>query len=65
MPRGGRYEAAFAALVHLYGKDARSAITGITLLAVFTNTVGWPLTALLELVSYSTGRILQMQSRPG
>ncbi|WP_229676437.1 MFS transporter [Polaromonas eurypsychrophila] len=45
----GLYEAAFAALVHLYGKDARSAITGITLLAGFASTVGWPLTAWLEL----------------
>ncbi len=45
----GLYEAAFATLVHLYGKDARSAITGITLLAGFASTVGWPLTAWLEL----------------
>ncbi|WP_371134225.1 MFS transporter [Polaromonas sp.] len=45
----GLYEAAFAALVHLYGKDARGAITGITLLAGFASTVGWPLTAWLEL----------------
>ncbi|MEO6017641.1 MAG: MFS transporter [Polaromonas sp.] len=45
----GLYEAAFAALVHLYGKEARSAITGITLLAGFASTIGWPLTAWLEL----------------
>ena len=45
----GLYEAAFAALVHLYGKDARGAITGITLLAGFASTVGWPLSAWLEL----------------
>lgn len=45
----GLYEAAFAALVHLYGKDARGAITGITLFAGFASTVGWPLTAWLEL----------------
>lgn len=45
----GLYEAAFAALVHLYGKDARSAITGITLFAGFASTVGWPLSAWLEL----------------
>ncbi len=44
----GLYEAAFAALVRLYGRDARNAITGITLLAGFASTVGWPLTALLE-----------------
>lgn len=45
----GLYEAAFATLVHLYGKDARGAITGITLLAGFASTVGWPLSAWLEL----------------
>ncbi len=39
----GLYEAAFAALVRLYGRDSRSAITGITLLAGFASTVGWPL----------------------
>lgn len=44
----GLYEAAFAALVKLYGQDARNAITGITLIAGFASTVGWPLTALLE-----------------
>ena len=45
----GLYEAAFAALVYLYGKNARGAITGITLLAGFASTVGWPLSAWLEL----------------
>jgi hypothetical protein len=44
----GLYEAAFAALVHLYGKDARGAITGITLFAGFASTVGWPLSTWLE-----------------
>jgi predicted MFS family arabinose efflux permease len=44
----GLYEAAFAALVRLYGTDARSSITGITLIAGFASTVGWPLSALLE-----------------
>lgn len=44
----GLYEAAFATLVHLYGKSARGAITGITLIAGFASTVGWPLTAWLE-----------------
>lgn len=44
----GLYDAAFAALVRLYGRDARPAITGITLLAGFASTVGWPLTALAE-----------------
>ncbi len=44
----GLYEAAFASLVRLYGQDARSAITGITLIAGFASTVGWPLTAAME-----------------
>ena len=44
----GLYEAAFASLVRLYGHDARGAITGITLIAGFASTVGWPLTSLLE-----------------
>lgn len=44
----GLYEAAFSALVRLYGRDSRSAITGITLLAGFASTVGWPLSTLLE-----------------
>ena len=44
----GLYEAAFTALVRLYGQGARNAITGITLIAGFASTVGWPLTALLE-----------------
>ncbi|HSB23830.1 MAG TPA: MFS transporter, partial [Burkholderiaceae bacterium] len=44
----GLYEAAFAALVRLYGKDSRSVITGITLIAGFASTVGWPLSTLLE-----------------
>jgi predicted MFS family arabinose efflux permease len=44
----GLYEAAFAALVRLYGRDSRNAITGITLIAGFASTVGWPLSTLLE-----------------
>ncbi len=44
----GLYEAAFSALVHLYRHRARNAITGITLIAGFASTVGWPLTTLLE-----------------
>ncbi|ANH68252.1 MFS transporter [Mitsuaria sp. 7] len=45
---GGLYEAAFAALVRLWGQDSRAAITGVTLLAGFASTVGWPLTSHLE-----------------
>src|SRR5690606_8289479 len=44
----GLYEAAFAALVRLRGADSRASITGITLIAGFASTVGWPLTSLLE-----------------
>ncbi|MBA2548501.1 MAG: MFS transporter [Burkholderiaceae bacterium] len=44
----GLYESAFSALVHLYGTNSRKAITGITLIAGFASTVGWPLTTLLE-----------------
>ena len=44
----GLYEAAFATLVHLYRLRARNVITGITLIAGFASTIGWPLTALLE-----------------
>ncbi|MGC2810506.1 MAG: MFS transporter [Bradyrhizobium sp.] len=41
----GLYDAAFAALGRIYGDQARRSITGITLLAGFASTVGWPLTA--------------------
>ena len=41
----GLYDAAFAALGRIYGDAARRPITGITLLAGFASTVGWPLTA--------------------
>ena len=44
----GLYEAAFSALVRIYGRDSRNAITGITLIAGFASTVGWPLSTLLE-----------------
>lgn len=43
----GLYDAAFATLAGLYRAEARGAITGITLLAGFASTVGWPLTTLL------------------
>ena len=44
----GLYDPAFAALTALYGREARSAITGITLIAGFASTVGWPLSAWLN-----------------
>ena len=42
----GLYEAAFATAAGLYGREARNAITGITLFAGFASTVGWPASAL-------------------
>ncbi|MBY0337425.1 MAG: MFS transporter [Acetobacteraceae bacterium] len=44
----GLYDPAFATLARLYGTDARSAITGITLIAGFASTIGWPLSAAME-----------------
>ena len=44
----GLYDAAFATLVRLHGPAARGPITGITLIAGFASTVGWPLTAYLS-----------------
>src|SRR6202158_537720 len=41
----GLYDAAFGALGRIYGDTARRAITGITLIAGFASTVGWPLSA--------------------
>ena len=43
----GLYEAAFASLAGIYGKEARSPIIGITLIAGFASTVGWPLSGLM------------------
>jgi predicted MFS family arabinose efflux permease len=40
----GLYEAAFATLARIYGANARRTITGITLIAGFASTLGWPLT---------------------
>src|ERR1700720_2739712 len=49
----GLYDAAFAALGRIYGDAARPAITGITLIAGFASTVGWPLTAFgLETIGW-------------
>jgi MFS family permease len=42
----GLYDPAFATLTWLYGRDARRSITGITLIAGFASTIGWPLTAV-------------------
>jgi MFS family permease len=42
----GLYDPAFATLTGLYGQQARGAITGITLIAGFASTIGWPASAL-------------------
>jgi predicted MFS family arabinose efflux permease len=44
----GLYDAAFATLAGLYGRAARAPITGITLIAGFASTIGWPLSAFLD-----------------
>jgi predicted MFS family arabinose efflux permease len=43
----GLYDPAFATLTRLYGRDARNPITGITLIAGFASTIGWPVSAFL------------------
>ncbi len=43
----GLYDAAFATLVRLHAGAARGPITGITLIAGFASTVGWPLTSFI------------------
>lgn len=43
----GLYEAGFATLAGIYGKEARGPIIGITLIAGFASTVGWPLSGLI------------------
>ena len=44
----GLYDPAFATLTRLYGHGARAPITGITLIAGFASTVGWPASAWFE-----------------
>ena len=43
----GLYDPAFSTLGHLYGENARGAITTITLFGGFASTVCWPLSATL------------------
>ena len=43
----GLYDAAFATLGRLYGRDARRSITALTLFGGFASTVCWPLSALM------------------
>lgn len=44
----GLYDAAFATLSRLLGPGARGPITGITLIAGFASTLGWPLSTWFE-----------------
>lgn len=44
----GLYEAAFATLTAIYGKTARGAITGITLIAGLASTICWPISAVVD-----------------
>lgn len=43
----GLYDAVFAALGKLYGREARAPITNLTLFGGFSSTVCWPLSAFL------------------
>ena len=43
----GLYDAVFAALGRLYGREARAQITNLTLFGGFSSTVCWPLSAFL------------------
>ena len=43
----GTYDAVFAALGRIYGKDARGPITNLTLFGGFASTVCWPLSAFM------------------
>jgi MFS family permease len=44
----GLYEVAFSSIVHLRGRAGARAIAGVTLVAGFASTIGWPLSGLLE-----------------
>jgi MFS family permease len=43
----GLYDPAFATLTRLYGREARNSITGITMIAGFASTIGWPVSAFM------------------
>lgn len=43
----GLYDAVFATLGRLFGRNARSAIAGLTLVGGFASTLCWPLSAML------------------
>lgn len=44
----GLYDAAFATVVEVLGTNARRTIAGITLIAGFASSIGWPITSALE-----------------
>jgi len=44
----GLYDVAFAGLVGWFGRAARGPITGVTLIAGFASTIGWPLSAWIS-----------------
>jgi predicted MFS family arabinose efflux permease len=44
----GLYDAAFASVVEIQGESVQRTIAGITLIAGFASTIGWPLTSALE-----------------
>lgn len=44
----GLYEAAFATLARIHGRQARGAITAITLFGGLASTIFWPITAYLD-----------------
>lgn len=51
----GLYDAAFSTLGRIFGRDARSAITQLTLWGGFASTVCWPLSAwLVEVAGWRT-----------
>lgn len=43
----GLYDAAFSTLIRIYGPETRAAIIGVTLVAGFASTIGWPLSTWL------------------
>jgi hypothetical protein len=69
----GLYEASFATVTGLWGREARNAITGITLFAGFASTIGWPLSALYidafgwrgACLAWAAMQGLRMKSRVG
>jgi len=55
----GLYDAVFAALGRIYGKDAREPITNLTLFGGFASTICWPLSAfMIEHVGWRTACLI-------